>query len=77
MIDWQPIDTAPRDGRRILCSDGHEIQVCWPKQFPRPIAPGDDLSVSKPGDAWEYFRDEKYAPGHTWSMVPTHWAPLI
>lgn len=76
MSEWQPIETAPRDGREILGFDGIEMRVCYPKQFPRPIKTGDDLSVSKRGDRWEFFRDESNAPGHSWSMVPTHWMPL-
>ena len=30
----------------------------------------------KAGDVWEYFRDDVNAPGHSWSMTPTHWMPL-
>jgi hypothetical protein len=73
---WQPIETAPRDGREILGVCGDMIRVCWPKLFPRPITPGDDMTDSRPGDRWEYFRDNEHAPGHTWSICPTHWMPL-
>lgn len=31
--------TAPRDGTKILCTDGEEIQACYPKLFPRPLSP--------------------------------------
>ena len=57
----RPIADAPRDGREVLCTDGHIWRVCVPKLF---------------GDRWEFFRDEKHAPGHTWSMVPTHFILL-
>lgn len=79
---WMDIETAPRDGRRILCVDVDcedveaSIRVCYPKLFPRPITSVEELEVSRPGDVWEYFRDNENAPGHTWSMVPTHWMPL-
>lgn len=73
---WQPIETAPRDGCRLLMTDGEEVQVCYPKLFPRPISAGDDMTESRPGDRWEYFRDDEHAPGHSWSMRPTHWMPL-
>ena len=59
---WQPIETAPRDGRELLCCCGDLIRVCRPKAFQQEV--------------WEYFRDEVNAPGHTWSMEPTHWMPL-
>ena len=78
---WLPIESAPRDGRKLLMIEGDRIQVCYPKLFPRPI---DDENrhlkpsdwPSKPGDLWEYFRDDEWAKGHTWAMRPTHWRPL-
>lgn len=75
---WQDIETAPMDGTPILCvnNDGF-IQICRPKLFPRPIHPdGGDMTKPRKGDWWEYFRDDLYAPKHTWSMIPTHWMPL-
>jgi hypothetical protein len=78
-MNWQPIETAPRDGRRLLMTDGVNTHVCYPKVFPRPV---DQLAGEKPpfssraGDTWEYFRDEVNAPGHSWSMEPSHWMPL-
>jgi len=75
-MDWQPIETAPRDGRELLCTDGMVVRVCSPKRFPRPVTLDDDMTTSKAGDWWEYFRDDENAPGHSWSMRPTHWMPL-
>lgn len=77
MSAWQPIETAPRDGREILGTDGHVTRVCYPKLFPRPIGEGGGPDcASQPGDRWEYFRDDEHAPGHSWSIEPTHWMPL-
>lgn len=71
---WQPIETAPKDGTRILAFDPEcGTEICYPKMFPRPV---DGYSESWPRDKWEIFRDDKYAPGHTWSFYPTHWMPL-
>ena len=61
-LSWQPIETAPRDGREILCFENGIIRVCRPKQF--------NL------DRWEYFRNEQFCPGHTFSLSPSHWMPL-
>lgn len=76
-MNWQPIETAPRDGRRLLMTDGENTHVCYPKLFPRPLTElkGSDPTKweSRAGDRWEYFRDDEHAPGHTWSLVPTHW----
>jgi len=79
-MEWMPISTAPRDGRKLLMTDGRKTQVCYPKLYPRQIdqLDGHDPSrwESRAGDLWEYFRDDVNAPGHSWSMVPTHWMPL-
>ena len=78
------METAPRDGTQILCTDGHEIRVCYPKTFPRPISilreqgrfGKGEIAESMAGDTWEYFRDDENAPGHSWNMIPTYWMPL-
>lgn len=80
ILCWRPIETAPRDGRKILCCiagmDG--VYVAYPKLFPKPVREmrGRDMDKSEAGDTWEYFRDDVHAPGHTWSVEPTHWIPL-
>jgi hypothetical protein len=78
LYSWKPIETAPRDGREILCciSGTDMVRVCYPKEFPRPITEGDDMTQSRPGDVWEFFRDDENARGFSWSMAPTHWMPL-
>lgn len=76
-MDKHPIETAPRDGRPLLLFDArNRCAVGVPKRYPRPLVDGDDLTISKPGDRWEVFRDEEVIPGHTWIIVATHWAPL-
>ena len=73
---WMTIDSAPKDGTRILGFDGdaaEPIQICYAKAFPKPF---DGYSEEWPRDKWEFFRDDKHAPGHSWSFFPTHWMPL-
>lgn len=69
---WLPMESAPNDGTRILCLDiaSGEIRVAVRKAFC-------DKHFEMYGTYWyEWFRDEKTIPGHTWSMEPTHWMPL-
>lgn len=69
---WHPIETAPKDGTRILCMDADtgEIRVAVRKQF-------SDEHYEKYGRHWyEWFSSDEYCPGHTWSLYPTHWMPL-
>lgn len=66
MSTWQPIETAPDDANPVLCLNSHtgEIRVGWRKLF---------YEKSK---AYEWFRSDEYCPGHTWSLIATHWMPL-
>lgn len=63
---WQTIDTAPKDGTRVLVYSPNDKQV--------------HIGVRKTffdkTRRYEIFRDEENAPGHTWSVEPSHWAPL-
>lgn len=63
---WQPIETAPISDERVLCLDDTtgEIRVAVRKQF-----------FEKSG-RYEWFRSDEFCPGHTWSLIPSHWMPL-
>ena len=72
MSAWRPIETAPKDGTRVLICHGHaprNIYVAWwldEAQF------GDD----KTGPGWQIFdcgMDVWYAVA---TDDPTHWMPL-
>lgn len=64
-LGWQPIETAPKDGRDILvsgCSCGPPVRIaCW--------GTGRYLGRVK-GREWGWVDH----PGHT--CDPTHWMPL-
>lgn len=65
MSEWQPIETAPKDGAPFLaCMDWRvdDLGKCCVIRWRAPISsrsPGQWLSI--PGD---------------WSYRPTHWMPL-
>lgn len=59
---WQPIETAPRDGTKIILAWGTETIVGW------------YLDNSKTVISWEGFRPHSNV---AWPQGnPTHWMPL-
>jgi hypothetical protein len=73
--DWQPISTAPRNGRRILLWDAHKnvvVSGCWHHE------PERDNPTSGLEPAWSWWvADEDVV---MWDGGPddhpTHWMPL-
>ncbi len=66
-MQWQPIETAPRDGTRILATDGVEVSTthwedCWACHAEIAHGPGDD-------GGWTIY-------DHHEEWNPTHWMPL-
>ena len=65
MTDWQPIETAPKDGRMIMVSNG--------------IAFGPAVKISDGSfHAWNNFfqrHDGKFWSGPN-NIAATHWMPL-
>lgn len=63
MSEWQPIETAPKDGTRVLLhKDGHQVVAAWSNTW-------SDMLRSSTDDWWIGqslpFRD----PTH-WMMLP-------
>lgn len=59
-MTWQPIETAPKDGRACLVSDGRFIFcVEWNEEFD-----------------WWSVDDNKFGPFRLRGAAPTHWMPL-
>lgn len=77
MSDWQPIETAPKDGRWILLCGG-KIDYGWD---------GDDQPACVAGQWTEHLNRRKVPEGR-WQFAwfdggyygeyehPTHWMPL-
>lgn len=69
MTEWQPIETAPKDGTKILLTPG-EVETVTIGSFERPHLVGETgwRSIERDSDAW----------GCTYRMdiKPTHWMPI-
>lgn len=71
MTAWQPIETAPKDGTRILLFDGMGIAIAswW---VPDPTDFDDDDDFDEPLPGWCVESAECVEFWHE----PTHWMPL-
>lgn len=67
MSDWQPIETAPKDGTAFLATDGDDHSIVkWDKRRGW-VAMGDGfLAIASQGDTWTSYIEP----------LPTHWMPL-
>jgi hypothetical protein len=74
MSDWQPIETAPKDGTPILGTDGarlarfHWHTYTWPRQS--------SIWLQHGCTAWSEEVDVHNFEGTWESFEPTHWMPL-
>ena len=74
---WQPIETAPKDGRPILLfGDCRVTSGNWsaPSETPRIIYQ-DGFAPDTEWDEWEPYW-ESWDGGFTEEHPPTHWMPL-
>jgi len=71
MSEWRTIDTAPKDGTRVLVCTNGQIAIAWwnerPNVWNEPAVP-----------CWTEFEPEDYfyAVHLTDEFAPTHWMPL-
>ena len=83
---WQPIETAPKDGTRIMVYGRGVDGAVWDTKVPMPLLHGIAY--------WHYFETDRYIDagdglykkvrtqdlagwriGYSW-FTPTHWMPL-
>lgn len=63
MTDWQPIETAPQDGTRL---------ILWGRYWSAGQGfMGEPLVGQHARDRWEVW-----GPGGRFGVRPTHWMPL-
>ncbi len=68
IIDWQPIETAPKDGTTVLV---------WPPTFTGVISCAkwnEDQYATRPRPFWS--RLDSLNDADSRRKPPTHWAPL-
>lgn len=67
-MEWQPIETAPKDGTRILVWDNG----CWPARWLEEAEHGH----GELGPGWQIFECELDVWYALCADNPTHWMPL-
>lgn len=76
MSEWQPIDTAPRDGTPILISDGQScVHLAWFKgddeAYPWFLVDNFDFHVDGNGNDCVELNSAMDAWGTYWMPLPT------
>ena len=71
MNEWQPIETAPKDGTvfKALTKDGEEVLARWTEDR---VCAGSHVPNGHFGPGWE---DPEVKLGHFNESEPTHWIP--
>jgi hypothetical protein len=67
-MNWQPIETAPRDGRRVL--------LCYPSGAVECGRWNDDRYARKPRPFWEGDQRRLFGVGVYRAASPKHWMPI-
>lgn len=64
MLEWQPIETAPKDETPVLVyAESGMFVVRW-------------LNRQNYNEGWWHIDDNRYGPFAVRGPLPTHWMPL-
>ena len=67
LVEWQPIETAPKDGRELLLFDGYVYLGSWTNDSNYPDEP----------KQWFDNSYDDYSCGYASTpLKPTHWLPI-
>jgi len=69
-MNWQPIGSAPMDGRRILLLYQSPYASCVVGEW------NTDRFAKKPAPYWSSDREHITGTRHARAVGPTHWMPL-
>ena len=74
-MDWEPIETAPKDGTRVLIVDGDgNIDLCgYQESF---YTRQEFVRKAKDGDVYKTITEEDGYWESEITFSPTHWMPL-
>jgi hypothetical protein len=68
--EWQPIETAPKDGTMVLVAPQMQVAHWYQDRFSGP--PGNERNGELLGEYWAVPQVDF----HEASITPTHWRPL-